>query len=84
MGDHVAAKLLHRPGHGCGARQLTCSQGFKNRHSPENRIGPVLSVSSKIDKIGTKFKSAKNLNGIDKPDKKTDKPTGFTGLPDQF
>jgi hypothetical protein len=53
-----------------GHSQLTCSQGFKNRHSPENHIGPVLSVSSKIDKTGTKFKSAKNLNGIDKPDKK--------------
>jgi hypothetical protein len=44
-----------------GHSQLTCSQGFKNRHSPENRIGPVLSVSSKIDKnrykiqIGKKF-----------------------------
>jgi hypothetical protein len=40
------------------------------QHQKLDRTGPVLSVSPKIDKTGTKFKSEKIWNRINKPDKK--------------
>jgi hypothetical protein len=55
--------MLLMPLHVCNLKieiDAPDGQGFKNRHSPENQIGQV--VSLKIDKTGTKFKSANFLN----------------------